>query len=178
MYSTRVGYAGGKTKNPTYYTIGDHSETIEIMYDPTVISYRELLDIFWNSHNPYSKPYSKQYMSIIFYHTPEQRNAALQTIKEQEKSAGKKIYTRIEKAVDFYEAETYHQKYTLKQYPDIMGDLLRYYSGEEELTRSAAAAKINGYLAGEGTVKELKEILPLLGLSKRSEDRLLKRASR
>src|SRR6056297_3828024 len=62
---TRVGYAGGSTEGPTYKMIGDHTETIEIDYDPAVISYRELLEIFFDSHNPYSQSYSRQYASLI-----------------------------------------------------------------------------------------------------------------
>ncbi len=63
---TRVGYAGGTLANPTYYNLGDHTETIEMDYDPDVITYTELLAIFWNSHDPTSPSYSRHYKSIIF----------------------------------------------------------------------------------------------------------------
>lgn len=71
MIRTRVGYAGGSKENPTYYSLGDHSETIQIDYDPTQISYGQLLEVFWNSHNPTYEPWSRQYMSIIFYHSED-----------------------------------------------------------------------------------------------------------
>jgi peptide methionine sulfoxide reductase msrA/msrB len=58
---TRVGYAGGTTENPSYKIIGDHTETIEIDYDPNIISYQELVEIFFDSHNPYTNSYSRQY---------------------------------------------------------------------------------------------------------------------
>ena len=68
MIRTRVGYAGGTTNNPTYRALGDHAETIQVDYDPTQISYEELLEAFWTSHSPTSRPWSRQYASIIFYH--------------------------------------------------------------------------------------------------------------
>ncbi len=67
MVRTRVGYAGGTKRNPTYYNLGDHTETIQIDYDPTYVSYRELLDIFWESHDPAARPWSRQYMAVVFY---------------------------------------------------------------------------------------------------------------
>ena len=79
MVRTRVGYAGGTTDNPTYYKIGDHSETIQIDYDPSVISYRQLLDVFWNGHNCTLRSPTRQYMSIVFYHNEQQRQLAEDT---------------------------------------------------------------------------------------------------
>ncbi len=70
---TRVGYAGGEAPDPTYRRIQDHTEAIQIEYDPSITSYEELLEIFWESHDPTSRPYSRQYMSIVLYHNQEQR---------------------------------------------------------------------------------------------------------
>ena len=75
---TRVGYAGGSKPNPTYRDLGDHSETVQIDYDPSKISYQELLAIFWDTHNPGSRPYSRQYASIVFPHDAEQENLAME----------------------------------------------------------------------------------------------------
>ena len=74
--STRVGYAGGAKEDPTYRSLGDHSETIQIIYDPEIISYNELLDIFWQSHNPSLGSFTRQYASIIFYHDDNQKKQA------------------------------------------------------------------------------------------------------
>jgi len=63
IYRTRVGYAGGSTSSPTYRNIGDHTETIQIDYNPKEISHEELLDVFWRSHSPEVKSWSRQYMS-------------------------------------------------------------------------------------------------------------------
>jgi peptide methionine sulfoxide reductase MsrA len=73
---TRVGYAGGTKANPTYYRLGDHSETIQIDYDPAVISYEQLLDLFWSWHRPDRPAHSTQYASRVFYHSETQRALA------------------------------------------------------------------------------------------------------
>ena len=68
MLRTRVGYSGGTTKSPTYRAMGDHTEAIAIDFDPTVISYQELLRRFWDSHYCASNVSSRQYMNVVFYH--------------------------------------------------------------------------------------------------------------
>ena len=73
---TRVGYAGGRLKAPTYTHIGDHTETVQVDYDPAQITYAELLEVFWQGHNPRSRPYSRQYMAAVFYHNQEQKELA------------------------------------------------------------------------------------------------------
>jgi len=74
-----VGYAGGTQPHPTYHTLGDHTETIEIDFDPGVISYEKLLDIFWRSHHPGQPAWSRQYRAVIFYHGERQKALALKT---------------------------------------------------------------------------------------------------
>jgi len=109
---TRVGYTGGTKKNPTYRTLGDHTEAIQIQFDPTVVTYEQLLDLFWNSHDP-TRSCSTQYRSAIFYHNPIQQQAANKTLKQQLNS--NKIKTSIESMKIFYEAEEYHQQFLAKQ---------------------------------------------------------------
>ena len=87
---TRVGYAGGTTVNPTYRNIGDHAETIQIDFDPTVMTYEELLATFWASHNPIRLKLRRQYMSAIFYHDASQRDAALASKDSDSLSAVRK----------------------------------------------------------------------------------------
>ena len=70
-----MGYAGGKKSNPTYHDLGDHTETLQIDFDPDVITYDELLEIFWASHNPGRKSWSRQYMAAVFYHNHKQKKA-------------------------------------------------------------------------------------------------------
>jgi peptide methionine sulfoxide reductase MsrA len=65
---TRVGYAGGTKADPSYHSLGDHSETVEVVYNPEVVSYESMLKVFWESHNPVNRSWSRQYMSAIFYY--------------------------------------------------------------------------------------------------------------
>jgi peptide-methionine (S)-S-oxide reductase len=169
---TRVGYAGGTKKGPSYYSLGDHTETIQIDYDPNQITYRELLDVFWKSHNPTSRALSRQYMSIIFYHSEEQKRLALETRNREAANRNTKIYTEIVPYTEFYLAEDYHQKYRLQREPDLMGEFRRMFPHMADFINSTAAARVNGYLARYGTSEELEEEIDMLGLSETGVRRL------
>jgi peptide-methionine (S)-S-oxide reductase len=169
---TRVGYAGGRKKDPTYRSIGDHSETIQIDYDPARISYKDLLFVFWQSHDPTSKSWSRQYMSAIFYHTDEQRKLALETQAFEEKQRNKKIQTQILPFGEFYLAEDYHQKYYLRGQTDLMREFKAMYPRDIDFVDSTAAARVNGYLGGNGTSEEIKATIESLGLSTGGQERL------
>ena len=110
---TRVGYSGGTKKNPSYHELGDHTETIEITFDPKIISFEELLKHFWKQHDP-TEHNVTQYKSAIFYQNEEQKKIAEKSKKEVEKKAGREVVTEIKKAGTFYLAEEYHQKYLQK----------------------------------------------------------------
>jgi peptide-methionine (S)-S-oxide reductase len=168
---TRVGYAGGTKENPTYRDLGDHSETIQIEYDPTQISYEELLDVFWNTHTPTSRPWSRQYASIVFYHDEAQRELALKTKEQQEAKRGT-IFTQIVPAGTFYPAEDYLQKYYLRNARDLTREFSAMYPDGGDFAGSTAAARVNGYLGGNGTCEQLQEELDSLGLSSASQDKL------
>jgi peptide-methionine (S)-S-oxide reductase len=170
---TRVGYAGGTTSNPTYYNIGNHSETVQIDYDPTLISYEELLAVFWKTHNPVYKLYSEQYKSIIFYTNEEQKNLAIESKQREEAKRGEKVYTEILPFSSFTLAEDYHQKYYLRQYPDIFETFSRIYPDLNSLINSTAVTRINGYLGGYGTLEDLEKQLHSFGLSSSGEKQLL-----
>jgi len=152
---TRAGYTGGLKENPTYRALGDHSESMEISYDPSVISYLELLEIFWKSHDPGVYSRSKQYMSAIFYHNDEQKKLAIESRQREEAARHQKIYTEILPAARFYPAEDYHQKYFLRQRPDLVNELRVIYPGET-FVDSTAAARLNGFLAGHGSYHSLE----------------------
>lgn len=173
MVRTRVGYSGGTRKDPTYHSLGDHTETIQMEYDPTVVSYEKLLDVFWESHYPAERPYSRQYMAAIFHHNDEQKRKAeksLQAVAERIKS---KIYTTIVPANRFYSAEAYHQKYRLRQARDAMAVLKSIYPKDEELVESTVAARLNGYLYGYGNRADLESSLADSGLDPEQTARLL-----
>jgi methionine-S-sulfoxide reductase len=167
-----VGYTGGSRENPTYRALGDHAESIEIDYDPGVISYRELLEIFWKSHDPTAPPWSRQYMSAIFYHNEEQKKLAVESMERQEAGTHRKIYTEIVPAARFYPAESYHQKYYLRQRPDLVNEFRTIYPAET-FVDSTAAARVNGFLAGYGSYAALKA--DLSGLLSPDEDARLLR---
>jgi peptide-methionine (S)-S-oxide reductase len=124
--STRVGYTGGQTANPTYKEVctdrTGHAEAVEVTYDPTQLPYEKLLDVFWENHDPtqvnrQGPDFGTQYRTAIFFTTPEQETAARASKAALEKSHrfSKPIATQIVPAVTFYEAEDYHQQYLEKK---------------------------------------------------------------
>lgn len=164
MVRTRVGYAGGTKLQPTYHSLGDHTETIEMDYDPQKISFEELLLVFWSSHNPASLPWSRQYASILFVHDEEQRKLAEVSKNQQEVLLGRKIFTEILPYKGFTLAEDYHQKYRLRnstllrEYQIMYPDLL-------EFVNSTAVTRVNGYLGGHALPEQLESEIEILGLS-------------
>ena len=124
--STRVGYTGGNQANPTYQDVctdrTGHAEAVEVDYDPAKISYDELLNVFWENHDPtqlnrQGPDWGKQYRSAIFFHSPEQETSAKASKDALARSGrfSKPIVTQIVPAVTFYEAEDYHQQYLEKR---------------------------------------------------------------
>ena len=125
--STIVGYTGLWLEHPAYKQVctdrTGHAEAIQIKYDPSEVSYGDLLELFWSIHNPTTKnrqgfDYRTQYRSAIFYHTPQQQEIARKSKEELEKSEqfkNKKIVTEVVPASAFYKAEEYHQKYYQKR---------------------------------------------------------------
>lgn len=164
-------------KDPTYHSIGDHTETIQIDYDPGVISYSELVNIFWNSHDASRPSWSRQYMSIIFVHDSEQEKIARKTQEQQSEETGRKIQTVIVPYREFYLAEAYHQKYCLKMEKDILEEYRKFYPDWKDMTDSTSAARVNGYLAGEGDPSIFAMEEQLLGLSERSLEKIRKTLS-
>lgn len=174
---TRVGYAGGTRQAPTYRSLGDHSETIQIDYDPAIVSYEELLEVFWASHSPTSRPFSQQYASAIFFHTEEQGRLATQSKEQEAAGQGKQLYTEIRPASEFYLAEDYHQKYWLQQAPDLMEEFQTIYPDASDFVNSTTAARMNGFVGGNATLPELKAALDETDLSSAARERLLEIAS-
>ena len=122
VYHVLSGYGGGFVKNPTYEQVCDkntgHAELARIVYDPTKISYDELLEVFWKTHDPTTKDQQgndvgPQYRSVIFYHNEDQKQKAIHYKDVLNKSGAwdRPIVTEIEPFKDFYPAENYHQNY-------------------------------------------------------------------
>jgi peptide-methionine (S)-S-oxide reductase len=169
---TRVGYAGGERENPTYRSIGDHAETIQIDYDPAVISYGELLDLFWGWHSPLSPNSSKQYASIIHYETEEEKLLAEQSMQAREAVLGREVFTDIIPLGIFTLAEDYHQKYYLQNKPALMAEFGAMYPDMADFVNSTAVARANGYVGRNGTVEMLEAEIGLLGLSEEGQEEL------
>ncbi len=124
VVSTRVGYSGGDVKNATYRNHGTHAEAIEIVFDPEKLSYRQLLEFFFQIHDPSTKDRQgndrgTSYRSAIFYESEEQKAVALDTIADVDASGlwPGKVVTEVSPVGDFWEAEPEHQDY-LERYPN------------------------------------------------------------
>jgi peptide-methionine (S)-S-oxide reductase len=157
--------------------MGSHSETIQINYDPALISYEELLDLFWSNHLPTARPWSRQYASVIFYHDEEQKRLAEASRDREAARLGQPVYTEIVPFSEFYLAEGYHQKYRLQQSPDLLRDLRAVYPDDGDFVNSTAAARVNGYLGGYGTLSALQAVIEDLGLSPAGQKQLLELVS-
>ena len=124
VVSTRVGYSGGDVPNATYRNHGTHAESIEVIFDPEVMSFRDLLEFFFQMHDPTTEnrqgnDIGMSYRSAIFYTSPEQKRVAEDTIADVDASGlwPGKVVTRVEPVGDFWEAEPEHQDY-LERLPD------------------------------------------------------------
>jgi peptide-methionine (S)-S-oxide reductase len=124
VISTRVGYSGGDVRNATYRNHGTHAEAIEIVFDPRILSYRQLLEFFFQIHDPSTRnrqgnDIGMSYRSAIYYTSPEQERVARDTIADVDASGiwPGKASTEVAPVSDFWEAEPEHQDY-LERYPD------------------------------------------------------------
>ena len=143
VISTRVGYSGGDVPNATYRNHGTHAEAVEIVFDPARISYRDLLEFFFQIHDPTTRDrqgndIGTSYRSAIYYTSPEQERVALETIADVDASGlwpGKAV-TEVTPAGDFWEAEPEHQDY-LQNYPT--GYTCHFVRPDWKLPRRAAA---------------------------------------
>lgn len=169
---TRVGYAGGSTPHPTYRSLGDHAETVQLDFDPAVISYKKLLRHFWGSHMPVRPARTRQYLSAVWYHDDGQREAA-ETIKAREEDRRHHaLFTEIAPLDTFTWAEDYHQKYTLRKLPDLLAEYAAIYPDPAAFVNSTAVSRINGFAAGYGDAALLQAELDQYGLSPQGRDTL------
>ncbi len=173
MIRTAVGYAGGQSVNPEYRNIGDHSEVIQVEFDPQRVSYEELLQVFWESHDPGYDSYLRQYRNAIFYYTEEQKLAAEKTKEQVKEKTRGPIYTTIEAAGIFTYAEDYHQKYLLRKAQGLLVEMQAIYPAEKDFVFSTAVARINGYLGCYGEPGEMQQDIARLGLSRSMQELLV-----
>jgi methionine-S-sulfoxide reductase len=171
-----VGYAGGTTPNPTYHRMGDHSESLQFEFDPSRKHYAELLELFFEAHQPTRLPSSMQYASAVFTQGEAQHREALAAKARWEQKLGRKIYTRVEPLKAFFRAEDYHQKYYLR----AVDELVDTFHGYDELRfqDSTVAARLNGYVIGDGSSEQLAREVDRFGLTSSAKQLLEERVAR
>lgn len=160
---TRVGYGGGTEPDPSYYSLGDHTEVVQVEYNPDAVSYEALLDVFWANHSPFSAPLKRQYRGVVLAHDDRQRETAERMREELESRTGKSVETAIETLDQLYLAEDYHQKYELRSTPVVADELEDIYS--DAFVDSTVAARLNGFVAGHGDDAEREALFAELDIS-------------
>lgn len=159
---TKVGYSGGTTENPTYRNIGDHTEVTQVDFDPSVISYDQILRIFWQHHDP-TVAMKTQYRSMILWVDPEDEAVAERSLQAERSRHRSPVTTVLAPFKQFYDAEDYHQKYRLRQHPSLISKLN--FKTEACYKTSHLAARLNGYVVGFGGIKQFEEEAEQLGLT-------------
>ena len=176
MWRTRVGYAGGDSANPTYHSIGDHTECFQVDFDPTAVAYEDLLVLAFDSHDPTRQPYKTQYASLVLAHDEAQLASARAIAEQMAGVLGHPVHTRIEPLKRFYLAEDYHQKYYLRNDRELMAEFRAMLGADEDALReSTAAARVNGYVAGDGARADLEVEVDSFGLSAEGRAHLIAR---
>jgi peptide-methionine (S)-S-oxide reductase len=152
--------------NPTYHSIGDHTECFQVDFDPQVVSYGALLELVLTSHDPFRAAFKGQYASLVLTHDDAQLATARAVASSLEAARGHKLATRIEPIKRFTNAEEYHQKYSLRNDRVLMADFRAMFGADEDALReSTAAARVNGYVAGDGSGVQLEREIESLGLT-------------
>ncbi len=172
MFRTRVGYAGGTIPDPTYRSIGDHTEVLQVEFDPGYVSYEGLLELFWTMHDPAARVYSTQYKSIVLATDEKQFQAAARSRTRTEALLCRPVLTEVRRLERFYLAEDYHQKYALRRDALLSDEVEAYYSTPEDFRESALAARLNGYAYGLGSALQLEREIDSYGLSESAQGHL------
>ena len=164
--------------HPTYSHMGDHTEAVQVDFDPQRISYEDLLAFFWESHRPASQSFRRQYWHAIFFHDETQQKVALATRDRVAQKLDLPVRTEVLPLRSFTRAEDYHQKYLLKRHKSYHKALKKVYPHHRDLVDSTAAARLNGYLGGYGSPEQLEREIDLLGLTPDSQALLRQRVDR
>ena len=178
MSGTRVGYAGGKSATPTYTRMGDHTESIEITYDPARVSYAQLLEKFWSSHDPTHGSGSRQYRALALTSGGTQDRLARETREQLAAREGRAVQTEVAPLQAFYPAEDYHQKYYLRRDADLWRAVRALFPDENAALQSTLAARLNGWLGGHGSLADVEQALAGLAAPADARERVLALARR
>lgn len=164
VWRTRVGYTGGSTDVPEYHNLSDHTEAIQMDFDPTVFSFEKLAELFCRRHGPGSKTRKQQYMWAFWYHSDEQADAIRSAQQRAIGEFGANLDLHVAPVMPFYRAEDRHQKHQLHRSP-LMAEFRRMYPRFHDIVDSTAAARVNGLLAGKGDVSLLSREVTDYGIS-------------
>lgn len=172
---TRVGYSGGKSTNPSYKVVDLHTEVVEIDYDPQVISYGDLIDVFFASHNETLRPYDQRVKSLIFYRNDDEHKIAREKLNAIRNATPEEdsVYTELKAFDVFYLAEPEHQNRSLKLEVSLYDELKQIFGSEDNMLLSILVSKLNGYIYGYGEQEGALELLEGSGLSEASKERVL-----
>ncbi len=155
--------------------MGDHTESVQIDFDPKKISFSKIMDLFWEDHIPWDRSWSKQYQAAVYYHTDSQRAVIEQKQKALEQIHNKKVATIIEPVHTFYIAEDYHQKYYLQNTSILLREFESYFNYFSDFNDSPSVAKVNGLVSGKGNQEDLDRFLPSLALSDSAQALLVRK---
>jgi len=145
--------------------MGDHTESVQVDFDPQRITYAQLLDIFWKSHDPTRQTWSRQYRHAVFFHNEAQQRQALASKAAVEQKIHHTVKTKVVPIRSFTMAEEYHQKYTLKSHQALWQEMTLIYKTPRDFVDSTAVARLNGYTGGNGALDQLSREIDILGLS-------------
>lgn len=154
---TRVGYAGGTKRDPSYHALGDHTEAFQVDFDPAVVSYSDLLDRVFHSHDPHSQSRNTQYQNAVFAATASQRDTITASLDANDLAADG-IETRIERLSQFYLAEDYHQKHSLRGEDRLLDAFREAGYDDAAIRESPAAAVVNAHAAGHDVAPDGLEL--------------------
>lgn len=149
--------------------MGDHTESFQVDFDPAVVGYEDLLELFWTSHDPTYRAWKSQYASLVLTDSDGQLKAAKESAERIARALGRAIETRIEALDRFWLAEDYHQKYYLRNNRTLMSEFEKFYPSDGDFLNSTAAARVNGYLHGDAGCLRLEQELPAFGLSDQAD---------
>ncbi|GGD97185.1 peptide-methionine (S)-S-oxide reductase MsrA [Paenibacillus nasutitermitis] len=171
---TRTGYAGGTSVDPVYRHMGDHTETVRIDFNPAIIAFEDILDLFWDSHNPANINDYKgtQYKSLLLYDDGEQEEAIRQVLAKRKEQGKSEPDTEVAPLSAFYPAEDKHQKYYLKRYSHAIEKLSLLYPSPEDRVHSTLAARLNGLAKGYTSLERIIEELPQWPIDPETRERM------
>lgn len=137
------------------------------------MSYEDLLELFWDSHDASHASWSRQYRAAVFYHTDKQKRLAEGMRDMRAAETGREIRTAIEPYAGFTLAEDYHQKHGLRMFHQVMSEYRALYPDMQAFLQSTAVTRVNGYLGGYGSCDALQKEIGSFGLSCRAQETLL-----